>query len=1431
MDDLTLEQYKQRVNQLGQQLLDVISSVTVGDLDVKVDIPDDIEVLADLGVGLQFMIEDLQELAQDQERTRQELELRVAQRTREMEAALRELQNTQRQMVREGWEEYAKSKEDSSGFVREGNEEKPDDGTWLPTMTNAVQRATTIVHENGSDEQSLAVPIQLQDEIIGVLGFDRKNDQPWDRNKIATVEAIVEQVGLALENQRLFDQTQTALAETDLLYKASAELNTAQDYADILNVLSRYTLLGQNSSEIDLAYFDRPWTKLQRPDWVNLVARWTAAGTPLDSDAGFSVESTVYANSGFQPDQPIIFEDVTTDERLDEIARESFQSQYAAESAIYLPMVVGGRWVGYISAFYPTFAAFPEEDVRRAMAISTQASVALQNLRSIELAEQRAQEAQKRSEELALINRVVASVSASFDLRQGLEIVATELTRALGVEDVAIALVNEDRTEIATIADSSKLTNTQTVVGLRFAIRDSLITQQLINTMKPVVITSPEETEGDVEIESRQPLEMLMAARDYDKMILLPLIAANEVIGTVALALTGGNEVTDDEMRLAETIVFQAATSIQNTRLFEQTQAALTATADLYQASAELNTAQSFPDILATLRRHTILGQNSRFVSMYVFDKPWETSAVPENANIPESLIPLAQWTRMVQTGLDDQPLSLAKWTTVDQIFQSDEITIIQDLAGDPRMDSTTQALFMGKLGANTVVCAPLVSSGQWIGEIIATYQDTVNFGDSNIRRLMALAAQAAVAIQAIRLLEETTRRASQLETAAEIARDSSGNLEVDALLNRAVHLIKDRFGFYHASIFLLEGTNAIVKASTRQELVDMQHTLPMREGGSIIGQVTFSGEPLVVNDVATTPTHRPHPLLPDTRAEMGIPLMIGSRVTGAIDVQSTEVNPFSEDDVAVLRILADQIAVALDNARSFEVAQQAMEEIREADRLKTQFLANMSHELRTPLNSIIGFSRVILKGIDGPINDVQQEDLQAIHASGQHLLRMINDILDLSKIDAGKMELSIEEVDIGEIIKSALSTATGLVKEKPIQLRKNVPEELPVVNADSTRTRLVLINLLQNATKFTDEGTITLEARLQASPEGGEELWIGVTDTGIGIAPNDQKKLFEPFSQVDDSPTRKTGGTGLGLSISRRMVEMQGGKIGLDSAVGEGSTFWFTLPVTKAMPVEVPVDEEEVAEDQKIVLAIDDDEKIISLYERYLGPHGYHIVALTDPTVALEQAKKINPAAITLDIMMPSKDGWQVIQELKSDPDTKDIPIIICSIVTDREKGFSLGATDYLVKPILEDELVRALSRLNLNGGKEVHDVLVVDDEEEAYRLVDKALSQHKKYKTSFAEGGLQGLAAIQSKRPDVVILDLFMPDMDGFTLLENMRSDSGMYDIPVIILTGADLSEADRERLNSFEQSLLTKSALNEDELLISLHQAIKKFEKTSQ
>jgi signal transduction histidine kinase/DNA-binding response OmpR family regulator len=585
----------------------------------------------------------------------------------------------------------------------------------------------------------------------------------------------------------------------------------------------------------------------------------------------------------------------------------------------------------------------------------------------------------------------------------------------------------------------------------------------------------------------------------------------------------------------------------------------------------------------------------------------------------------------------------------------------------------------------------------------------------------------------------------------------------------------------------------------------------------SVIGSTTATGEPKVVNNTASDPIHRPNPLLPETRAEVGIPLRVGNRVIGALDLQATEIDAFTQDDIAILQILADQIAVAIDNARSYELSQEAVREMREIDRLKSQFLANMSHELRTPLNSIIGFSRVILKGIDGPVTDLQNQDLGAIYNSGQHLLGLINDILDLSKIEAGKMELSFEDVNAADLITSVMSTVVGLVKDKPIKLVKNISTDLPVIRADPMRVRQVLLNLLSNASKFTEEGMITVATSTNSGPTGKPEIMISVTDTGPGISQDDQTKLFQPFSQVDASPTRKTGGTGLGLSICQHLVQMHGGRIGVQSDIGKGSTFYFTLPVQQTPETsDIPID-------GRVILAIDDDEQVISLYERYLEPQGFHLVALTDPSKAKERVRQLKPYAVTLDIMMPGYDGWQVINDLKSDPETRDVPVIICSILEQEEKGFNLGAADYLVKPILEDDLINALNRLNSDGS--IREVLVIDDDPDDLRLIGKFLNQNGRYKPVLAEGGEQGWEAINARTPHAVILDLFMPKMNGFNILEKMRSTDSLRDIPVIIVTGGDLTAEQLEQLNNFGKNLLKKGSLNEEDLLATLDRALKR------
>ena len=355
----------------------------------------------------------------------------------------------------------------------------------------------------------------------------------------------------------------------------------------------------------------------------------------------------------------------------------------------------------------------------------------------------------------------------------------------------------------------------------------------------------------------------------------------------------------------------------------------------------------------------------------------------------------------------------------------------------------------------------------------------------------------------------------------------------------------------------------------------------------------------------------------------MAVPLISAGKTAGAILIQDFEQDyAFDEKLVDLLGTISSQVAIAIENSRAYKLSQEAYEEIREVDRMKSQFLANMSHELRTPLNSIIGFSRVILKEIDGPINDTQKQDLTSIYNSGQHLLSLINNVLDLSKIEAGKMELQFEQINLEELIKSVLSTGVGLLKDKPVKLTQNIQAGLPQVWADATRIRQVMLNLLSNAAKFTEKGSIAVAANVQTNPKGYPEIIVTFTDTGEGIAEKDRDKLFQPFSQVDDSPTRKTGGTGLGLSICRSFIEMHHGQIGLlDSQEGEGSIFYFTIPVNPIQE-EPPADEEEEEniKGSKVILAIDDDYQVINLYERFLQPHGYKVISLTQPQRAVEK-------------------------------------------------------------------------------------------------------------------------------------------------------------------------------------------------------------------
>ncbi|MEB2289057.1 MAG: GAF domain-containing protein [Anaerolineae bacterium] len=467
--------------------------------------------------------------------------------------------------------------------------------------------------------------------------------------------------------------------------------------------------------------------------------------------------------------------------------------------------------------------------------------------------------------------------------------------------------------------------------------------------------------------------------------------------------------------------------------------------------------------------------------------------------------------------------------------------------------------------GHDRVLVQPVKLRDQTIGRIVIGEEKERDWTPEEQRLIEDVAARLASALEQYRAFDESERRASDLETVAEVSATASTSLDPDSLLRTVANLTKEHFGLYHAHIYLLDEVHeALVLAAgagtVGDQMVAAGHTIPLRAERSLVARAARARTGIVVNDVQEAPDFLPNPLLPDTRSEMAVPLIAGDALIGVMDVQSERVGRFGEEDVAIHSTLAAQIAVSVQNARLYAEQVDVADQLREVDRLKGEFLASMSHELRTPLNSIIGYAEVLLDGIDGPLTGEMEEDVAAIHESGRHLLNLVNDILDLAKIEAGQMDLTLERIRLHDLVEEMAAASRVLLKGKPVELIVDVPEDLPDVQADLVRLRQIVGNLLANAAKFTDEGSIVLRADIyERDPRW---LLVSCADSGIGIASEKLQVIFDRFRQVDQSYSRRAGGTGLGLSITRQLVQMHGGVLWVESTPGAGSTFYFTIPI-----------------------------------------------------------------------------------------------------------------------------------------------------------------------------------------------------------------------------------------------------------------------------
>ncbi len=649
---------------------------------------------------------------------------------------------------------------------------------------------------------------------------------------------------------------------------------------------------------------------------------------------------------------------------------------------------------------------------------------------------------------------------------------------------------------------------------------------------------------------------------------------------------------------------------------------------------------------------------------------------------------------------------------------------------------------------------------------------------------------------------------------------------------------------------YVTQGTNKEVS----------QKEFELEEG--IPGQTAFKKNMVIVKDIPDNTIYRVEAgvceVLPKTI--ISTPMVFKDMLLGVFI--TTHLNEVTPEMLEFIKRTVDQHAVAVNNVNTYLQTQNMAtalkiqrdelniktRELAAASRMKSEFLANMSHELRTPLNSIIGFSEVLHDETFGPLNEKQLKYTGNILTSGKHLLGLINHVLDLSKVEAGKMELFYEDFSISAVFDEVLAVTAPMVSMKNIVMETKINPELTTIKADKNKFKQILLNFLGNSIKFTPEGgSTTIEAH-----RVDDMAQISIIDTGIGISQEDQKKLFQPFKQLDSSTSRKYEGTGLGLALVKRFVELHGGKVWVESELGKGSTFIFTIPIEGKIKepevseepesvkepgstgmsgvseekqkgnketiddIQTPeiVEPESATEDDPLVLVVEDDINASELLKLALTGAGYRVIQAYSGKEALAIAGDFDLFAITLDLMLPGMDGWSILKKLKEKPQTSNTPVIVISMLDQREIGFTMGIAEYFLKPVDKNTLISALDKIKQIIEVEVPRVLVVDDEPNIVELVASMIEPD--YSVIRAYGGEEGIEKAFKEHPDALILDLMMPVINGFDVISRLKDNPETKDIPIIICTGKDLTSDDIQLLSDNVVSVMRKSMFTSDDII---------------
>jgi signal transduction histidine kinase/DNA-binding response OmpR family regulator len=722
--------------------------------------------------------------------------------------------------------------------------------------------------------------------------------------------------------------------------------------------------------------------------------------------------------------------------------------------------------------------------------------------------------------------------------------------------------------------------------------------------------------------------------------------------------------------------------------------------------------------------------------------------------------------------------------------------------------------------GARSVIVCPLSAHGGDYGLLVAFFEGRSLFLRDEVELLKSLSEQAAFSLEGSQLYAEAKQAATQRLALHGLSQAIAAENQIPLIGQRLMdHIIELLPGSaWRLSLFSPEGELEIVAAKGDDGSALAGRRLPRRLG--VRARALPSVGAVIIDDLADADFAS---LPPGAQSLLVAPLKRQQVVIGVLACISMTPGAFTQADVQLAEIVATDVAVAVTRAELLEHLTRQNLELEKASRLKSEFLANMSHELRTPLNAILGFSELLQDG--GETADTRQVYLRTIHDSGAHLLALINDILDLAKVEAGRMDLYLEEVDAPEIVGGVVATIQPLAERKHITVAALSDDGLRLT-ADAGKVKQILYNLLSNAIKFTPEGGL-VTIRTSAA---GEIIRFSVTDTGIGIAEQDQERVFHEFQQVDGAASRHYEGTGLGLALTRRFAELHGGRIWLESRLGHGSTFHVEIPAQPLKPEQLvstdgmllPLGAVSMNGAAPLVLVVEDDAKSANLLCAYLTREGYRSHVVADGLDVLDQARSLQPVAITLDILLPNVDGWELLRLLKADESTRDIPVVITSVVDDEHLGYALGAADYIVKPVERQTLLTRLAAHTLTAqlkDREVR-VLVVDDNPAAVELLSGMLAPIG-FTVLRAYGGTEGIAVATETLPEVILLDLMMPEVSGFDVVAALKGDARTRDIPILIVTAKEMTVAEKNQLNGQVSAILAKGSSVRMDLLTWLRQ----------